>query len=129
MSIPTTGEKGRVTVTRISPTGNAHVELASDGYLNLGALDCDVGDEVQIERLDEKYCLCMNNCLHENQYRKRMKKMREHDKKSSLPNKKINSRNNKSQNNNNKKSNNGVGKKIRKPTRQENKNHLINGRL
>jgi hypothetical protein len=77
MEIPDVGQRGEVTVTQISPTGNTHVELNNGEHLNLGALNCEVGDEVRIRRLDEKFCLCLNESLRKPYYSYRLDRMRE----------------------------------------------------
>lgn len=76
---PDIGDTGTVEITRISPTGNAHVELSDKKHLNIGYIDCSLGDSVRVERLDEKYCKSLDSTMRGNNYLERLSKMREHD--------------------------------------------------
>jgi len=122
---PDIGDTGTVKITRISPTGNARVELSDEKHLNIGYIDCSLGDSVRVERLDEKYCKSLDQTIRGNNYLERLSKMREHDndveyksEKSKNIKNSFNSTSEKSKSIKNP-FNNGVG----------NKNNLINGSL
>jgi len=75
---PCIGETGVVEVTRFSPTGNAHIEIGNEEHLNIGCIDCDVGDSVKVKRLDEVYCRCLCESTGPDNYEFRLSMMRKH---------------------------------------------------
>jgi len=77
--LPSIGDTGIVEITHISPTGNAHVKITDEKHLNIGNIDCSVGDSVKVQRLDEKYCKCLDPTLRADYYLFGLSRMREHD--------------------------------------------------
>lgn len=76
---PSIGKTSVVEITNISPTGNAHVKISDKNHLNIGCIHCSVGDSVKVQRLDKKYCICLDSTLRSDNYLYRLSKMREHD--------------------------------------------------
>lgn len=76
---PSIGKTSVVEITCISQTGNAHVKISDKKHLNIGCIDCSVGDSVEVRRLDKKYCICLDSTLRPDNYLFRLSRMRQHD--------------------------------------------------
>ncbi len=64
MDVPFVGERGEVTISRISNNGNALVELDDEGHINVGPVHCltvEEGDTVEVKRLNERYAKCVSD--------------------------------------------------------------------
>jgi hypothetical protein len=56
------------------------VQLSDGKHLNIGFVDCNVGDSIKVKRLDEIFCKCLDESVHGIKYSYRLSKMRrEHD--------------------------------------------------
>ena len=75
---PGVGETGEVEVTDISLAGNAQVQLDENAHLNLGYIDCNKGDRIEVKRLDKIFCICTNKTIRKTNYLVRLSNMREH---------------------------------------------------
>jgi hypothetical protein len=64
----------RLTVTRISSSGNALIEL-DDQLINIGPLDCEPGTEIEVIRVVSQFGICLHQDLWEDDYASRLSEM------------------------------------------------------
>lgn len=135
---PVVGETGEVEVTDFSPTGNAQVHLTENKHLNLGYIDCEKGDSIEVKRLDEIFCKCADKSMWKTNYLFRLSNMRKHHDEIDSSQNKILGGNSKSNRQSNSKSNHKRKRKYKKQIRgseylplddatPRNNNGLING--